>query len=560
MKEGVGVDLSVSAVTTPSGNKKIFVGYDIATKAGFGTDGITSENGYIIKYDGANIYIYGTSEFGTLNGVYAFLNCVTGLEIFTDDCYTFSCGSGENVLDGISYSSNFAYGCVFNLDGETRIGASEVGNTEYGYRMGMDLGWYTFAGGWHNEGAFAASAYYSGSTSNGHISLAKDNYASAAEVANYLYSLFYANSEITKVSFSINDDLLWNTDAESADLYDRYGIYSYEYTVFMNLVAEALNGKLASSGRTIELYMLAYNNSMNAPAVPDGLGGYKAVSDEVKFYSGSNVALKVIYAPISANWYKPLTDSINSVYEEEFRKWAAIAGPGNIYFWQYSTFTDSYLTPFDSINAISANYRLACELGAIGLLDEGQFDNEVCTDWGRLKIYLKHKLSLDPYADVDSLISDFANAYFGVAAADMLQFFTAQRTFMSSVFDIVYQYNVNSPTLWYGAIKAGVMLNLGTGQKTFWGGNSSELLKWNGYISNAYAAALSAKNSGEITQAQYDVIEKRIKLESISVRFIILKVFPSSAGSDTMQLLYEDCVEVGITMAGENSDIASLIA
>lgn len=568
MNESTGADFSASDAT-----KKIVIGKEKASEANMDFSRLTTDNGYVIKTKGDNIYVYGKTTQGTINGVYELLNRAVGLKIYTGDCYTFNYSSGNAVtVDCKSSKSVFNPGIDYNYDlnGETRPkdGDKSEYSNKYQKRMGMVTDYYAIGGSAHAEKDFIASSYFTGTATDGHMPL---NEATAKEAAKWLYEVHIKN-QTTKndIAFGLSDDFKWfdSTAAGQAR--------SDQYVTFMNNVAKELSTIMAKDYpyRTINLLLVAYHNTIKAPSVD--------------LVPQNNVRMSVMYAPSGANWYKSLADEKNNSVEArdeesnllfnydadgELRAWKEkCKNTGDIYLWSYHTYFSNYLTPLDCFKSMYDNYKLAAELGAKGVYDNVQHDNNVSTDWNRLKIYLKSELVKNPNmseTEYNQLIDNFMDAYFGVAASYMKEAFAAERTVLSSL------YTSHTATVFGGYY--------GCGQSPGWYCSAGNFKKWglsrdsSSSISNGtkytysgtlksgvydkMSAALNAVGeaitNSQLTQAEGEKINNRIKLEMLSIRFVLMAVpeakKPDNSNKDTWESLATECNTLGLTKYKEGS-------
>lgn len=564
MKESTGAEFSASV-----DDKKIVIGQNKATTYGMDFSKITTDNGYIIKADNNNIYVYGKTTQGTLNGIYELLYKSIGLEIYTGDCYTYSYSKGNAVtVDCKEYIFNPSIDYIYDLNGETRpnVGTDTVYSDKYQKRMGLVTDYYVLGGNAHAESLFVTNTeYFTGTTSNGHMSLDEKT---AKEAANWFYNEHIKNiSSKNEFLFGLSDDINWFNDTEAGQK------RTDQYVIFMNNVAKELSDimKKDSPDRNISLVLVAYNNTIMAPSVD--------------IISQDNIKISVMYAPVQANWYKSLTDSVNDnvvvrnsdnskdLYkydaDAEFKKWKdKVASTGDIYLWSYHTFFTSYLTPLDCFKSMKDNYKLAYDIGVKGIYDNVQYDNATSTDWGRLKTYLRSKLAENPTMSdetYNTLISNFMKAYFGPAADLMNEALIGERDVLSTL----YTNQATEADIW-GA-------NYGCGQSPVWYCSKGNYEKWGltrkdeGSIftgkSYTYSGKLktdvydkmtaalnavgSAITNNQLTQAEGEKINNRIKLEMLSVRYVLMAV-PSnnkldSSNNDTWDGLASDCNTLGLT-------------
>lgn len=574
MKECTGADFSASEF-----DSKIVIGKKLATDNGMSFDELTTDNGYVIKAVDDDIYVYGKTTQGTLNGIYELLNRAIELEIYTGDCYTYTYNEGSAVVveckdkDSV-FNPGIDY--IYDLNGETRpdgkSGETLKYSQKYQKRMSFVTDYYVFGGSAHAETAFVQNTeYFTGTLNNGHMPLDEKT---AKEAANWFYDIYIKDvTSINEFLFGLTDDMNWYDETTAGQARTN------QYIEFMNMMSKELSNIMNEKApdRNITLVLLAYHNTVVAPSVD--------------IVSQKNIKMSVMYAPIQANWYKPLADSVNdnsvtrnsdnsadlftSDADGEFKNWKdKVSNTGDIYLWSYHTMFTSYLTPLDCINSMRANYKLAYEMGVKGIYDNVQYDNAVATDWNRLKTYLRHKLAMNPEMSDDTyntLIEKFMDAYFGPAADSMKKALEGEMEVLSEL----YENQKDEASIWganYGCGQSAVWYT-SQGNYKKWGLTRSQSINITSGLSYSYSGKLktdvyqnmvtaqtdigTALTNETITAEESKVYLERIKLETISVRFVLLSVVQKSkldAGNlDTWEDLANDCNSLGITKYKEGA-------
>ncbi len=584
MNDATGANYTATEVSSAPEDdaKNIVIGADLATKAGFNTSELSTDNGYAIKRKGDNLYIFGKTTQGTLNGVYALLKDIIDLEIYTDKVSTNAYESGSIVYDKKSVVFNPTIDYVYDMNRETRD------NGAYRKKLGFTVDWEHLGGSDHEEGEFINSSYYSGTTTNGHVDLASET--TQEQVAQYLYDKYVVGRpDLSNFRFGLTDDTKWFTNTNAGP--ER----TAQYVKFMNAVAQELQALMDANNakRDINLILLAYLSTVQAP------------TDGTTFANTENITLQVAYAPLEANWYVPLShgdndnipsevsSSITYDADVELQKWAGLAGDGNVLLWAYHAFPGNYLTPFDSLNALQKNYALAAQCGVSAVYDIAQWapdgrdgatlgdGNDTSTDWTRLKVYLSNELAKNPTmsdTEYNQLIDNFMNAYFIVeeVATAMKEALRAERALMEDVYanvktieDISYNETCDlddyygTPGGYHTLIDQTVTAWNGWGSKNSntrnaaWGWSGSgdhPMMPVYRYMKEAYDAV----DSASIDDTQKAILKERIQLEAISVRFILLRVAGKDVSSDfggsaEFAGLANDCINLGVTKVGENS-------
>lgn len=565
-KEATGADISVNTYaseTFDASAKAIVVGR-LSEGANLGYDGLTTDTGYKIVREGNSVFIYGKTANGTANGVYAFLNKYFGYEFYTAEVYTYDTAD-EVKIKSLEEVFNPDIDYIF-ASGSAVYGLDYTDNTypfEYQYRLGYATDHYVTGGNTHNfltlisedkykaehpnwfttENWYGASNWYNGQPRSGAaasgtfttLNLSYNDYEMVSTVAGLIAGQVNADNWNGRkyFTFSQPDRLGWSTATSSKAVFDKYGTYSAEYIIFMNKLAKYLEEN-CNLKNEVTLQILAYGAIVEAPAY----------SEELALYSGSKVKVGVMYAPIERNNMLSLEDGTikgvineqyNSYYAEQFKKWQALAvNSGEIGYWNYSAYTDSFFTPFDSITNKQADYKFAKSLGVKVIKDQGQVGNAVTTgsDWDTLKNYIKVKLAKNVNEDVETLIKNFCDAYYGAASPFMQTLLKTERDWINGT---LKDRAVTSGKSNLGISDGAAWINT-SGNKKYWDEgtkkwyqtsytyDSSMLTTWYGYIANALEAAKGNTD-----------LENRVKAEGLTVRYLLAKVY-----SDTTYGAFDD--------------------
>lgn len=109
-----------------------------------------------------------------------------------------------------------------------------------------------------------------------------------------------------------------------------------------------------------------------------------------------------------------------SSFMDDLLGWSRICD--NLFVWDYTTNYANYLLPFPNFSVLQANLQMFHQNGVKGVFEQGNFSHGQCSALGQLKTYLLGKLLWDPYQDMDALIREFVQGYYGAAAGPMLQY------------------------------------------------------------------------------------------------------------------------------------------
>ncbi len=567
------------------GTKCVVVGAKPAADAGLSFASLNGPSDYIITCKNGSLYIYGNSEQGTVNGVYAFLEEQFGLELFYKDVYTINAHQGDLILEPFTTVGNANFDYLYSGYGELRPDKNG-GDRSYAYMMGTVLDYEVSGSGIHNAlsliskeefGTAHPEWFYEGTTADGYntgtqLYLAVDDFASGegtlvSAVADKLYAGIQYNANMEIFGFSPMDIDIWPTGEgyEKSDaLRLKYGTNAAEYILFMNAVARELEQKLG--GRQITLQLLAYNKTLCAPTLTQE-GLTQADKDAVQLYNGSCVKVVPFVAPVESNFHMTFADSRNLVKNpltgvidknsitvaKVIENWNALTD--EIHLWWYSVDAYSYFMPMNTYDNMGTNYQFAYEHGVSLIFHQSQFDSAVSTDWSRMKIYLQRELAKDPYADVNTLIEKFMDAYFGPAAANMKKFMDNQRTWYAN---LLKKSKMDTGAYWLGGLRGSAWCMQDKNNQKQWTtyqlvASTTMINNWIGYINDAKAAI---NNDSSLTAAQKTELCKRVDLESLPVRYVLLKVFENTGYDANMEAFLQFAKTLGVTSQGEGVPIA----
>ena len=573
--EITGVELEIiytDNIATLDGRRYFVLGKNLALQAGYTCYGLDTQGGYkLVCEDEGNTYLYGKTKYGTASAVYGYLSEVYDLEFYTDTVYTYS---REDVISGNmcitvnpDIDLNWAYdGSLTYIPDPNGEKPYNQPNHTYQRRLGYINSW-KYVNSWHNFTRIISETEYGAQHSSWFIeatdiygetfttlNLSYNNFEMASYVAAELYEMIKedeANEDyLTAYNFSAPDNNGWNPN-------NPYSTAAEEYIRFMNLVATTLDEY--DIGRNIQLNLLAYNQTLEAPKY----------SNDLKFYSGKYVSMGVMVAPLEMNLYRAFDDSVvdakygksNGWYKAQLENWTKFGG--TVQFWNYSVHYDNYFVPLDTISNMQSKYQVLAQNGVSSFIDMGQVGNPVSPDWAALKVYLKAKLSKNVDADVDTLIENFCKAYYGAGWESMKELLSLQQARYKVISDMALNTDGESTIANNVAREAMFVLKYwDEGVENIYGGTTYNNSMLQGWYDNI-ASALSAIDADTtLTQEQKNEYRNRIHVEGLTIRYLAVKLYKglsvtNVAGSqvtmDSMAQIIEDAEALGILRCAEGS-------
>lgn len=500
-------------------------------------EGATSASGYTIRTKDKSVFILGKGDFGTLYGVYGFLNEVFGYEIFAEDEILIE----QNVRDkklpvmDITDTPDIPYRQANTgvlQENELLMRRFRANSYSDVFLLAESLFVHNFQI-WVPLAESAAHPLWFSVNEDApgqQLCLSRDVEGLKEYVVARMVEELEKNKKVSYLTFTQTDNGGWCECEECAAKKAKYGTDAAVYVQFTNLVAREVTEIMKEKGdpRDIQFGIFAYQSTEPAPVTTDENGNYVPIDETVR--PDDNVFIFI--APGDADYFRELEDPANEMYYENIEKWTAITK--SVFMWTYKHFVLDYLTPFYSFRSMQPNYQYMKEKNTIYLFDQGQHNQNVVTDWGPLKNYLEMNLMWDVDADMEALIDRFFENYFKQAADPMRELFEEYRLFME--YQIATDQSVRGvcyPGLepWQSRID----LQRGT------------LLGWLGKIEEALEAIEDVKISDHDL---YERLKDRILLESITYRHLLIDKFSDSYFSEDLlqlkQSFKEDVVRLGI--------------
>lgn len=552
LSESAGTELAVvydNEVSYGSGAKYFVLG---SGNSLFASAGVTvpqelGRRGAFVETKDNSVFMAGQTDVGTLNAVYEWLGYQINLKIYGSDEIFFDRDVVDMKLKKISVTEVPDITDLSSTYGWTDNDALTCGRMRYtgSYWMTVDGNTY------HNSFNYLPPEKYKQSNPEWYsvdgtqlCYTAQGNGESLQKMQEAAFqklkTVIIANPSLKNVTFTQQDDSSWCTCKTCLALNEKYGTDAVGVIRFCNALSEKVNAWFNGDGaeykRDLQISFFAYHSTLNAPAVYDKAAD-KYVAADKSVVCAENVG--VIYAPIRASYQVDLADEYNKVFYDNVRAWGAVCK--NLNMWTYSTNFHYYLVPTNTYNSMKFNYRFLQENGTVWLLDQAQY-GQIASGFSALKLFLNSKLAWNVSSDVNKLIDEFFENYFGPAAYYMREYFDELRAH--------WAYLENE----MGYIGDCYLEPL---NQAYW--PSALLNRWIDYIAMAQESLSSLKESD---LQKYKMYSENVLLESISPRFLLIDLSPSAFSADELysakQSFKDDCITLGITNYSEKRDISEL--
>ena len=482
--------------------------------------------GFVLKTIGKSVFIVGASAtgMGALNGTYEFLRYQLGWEVYAYDEIKYATFSSVNLVDvditdkpdlpGYIGSSYFGQRNDFMKRMRTTKRIEVMGNGKvtpyHNMLVWLPAGeYYKAYPSWYNSTQTQLCLTAHGNEEEYQLMLETVFEKMYQEVMTY---------DLDIVTWTLMDNYDFCTCDFCKEAEEYYGAKSGKLVEFCNSLSEMFQARFEEEGieKDLSIMFFAYYYYTSPPT-------------EGKIICRDNVY------PIIAPYNE--MDRAASIYHEKnanikttIDKWSALCK--RFGFWVYSVNFNSYFAPFDAFSCMQENYEYFASKNPVYFYDEGFLTQyaENATAFNSLKDYLNAKVAWDTDCDISALTADWFNNYFKDASEEMYAYYTQYRMKLQMLFD-TYGYSQN--------------MNLDVYNTKFF--EFGTLLTWKNYIDKAYKAIEKYKATD---LELYETLDKRIRIESISVNFMILKLYKSyytdSVYKQKVEQFFADCEKVQI--------------
>ena len=502
--------------------------------------------GYVVQTKGKSVFMVGGTGDGSLNAVYGWLKEQFEYEYFGIDEIAIERNIvKENLLNvTLKEKPDFNYRLAnfgeawFDAAVSRRARLSNPGKV-----------WVSFDGvDYHTSFKIVPPEVYMDehpdwyARSGRQLCFSRDPEGLSEVVVEELKKGFTKYPDRNIVTFTQEDYNAWCDCQLCTESLNHYGTDAAVYIKFVNRVADEIKAWAAEEypGRELTIAMFAYQKSEEAPVV-ETKNGYKPIDDSMLLRD--NVAL--FYCPIYASYYYDFYSEENAKAATTLDKWNVLGN--KLFVWMYGANFRLYLAPYNNFNSMQNNYRFVYDRGAQYLFDQQQFNQTSGTNWYKLRMYLSSNLQWQIDQDQTLLINKFFDNYYKEASEVMKRLFDEENTWFA------YLAEHHAYT---GAVSYTESTLL---KEEYW--PQGLLEGWLELIDEAYKKIEPLKVSNP---SLYKKLEARIKMESLSYRFMILEMYSiyysESEVNQMKEAFKNDCIELGVRQYSEQVAIEDYIA
>ncbi len=379
---------------------------------------------------GNSVYMAGVGGYGILNSVYKFLQYEIGYKAYAYDCVKYDYFSKVYLLDfNYHYSPNIEYMSLNERqfdDKSQDVSAARLNffNHDNGGSTIFDGG--LFVGGmWcHTIQAVVSEGQYPQFWNAAQYCMSNPE---ALEVFAYNLTMNYIlNTSSPFIMIGGNDNESICGCPECTNTIAQYGGGGL-MAIFINKVADYVENYFAENNIEKEiclvgLYYLAYDS---IPAKANGDGTYSALNPIVIPDGEGKVTAGICYAPMLACFSHPFGDEScekNEHYTEGFRRASALTDNLFLYIYGYrcqGQYYHSYF--FNNLSAYKSNYEFFSDLGFKYVNEES--NRFAIHQLGEMFTYVRSRFAWDKVNDVEPLVDEFMDAYYGIASEYMKEYY-----------------------------------------------------------------------------------------------------------------------------------------
>ncbi len=406
-----GVELPVTDLDGGQAGKRLVVGYNSLVENYF-PDTVKPEDrddSFEVRSREGDIFFWGGSKRGTLYSVYSFLEEELGCRWYSSKVSvapSLSSWSFRNISrreePGILIRDN----CVLDVRTNPAFSARLRNNFIRlpGERPGETLPG-TAEGYWgvHSMGYLITPAefysshpeYFSlrdGKRQSGYSQLCLSNPEVLDLCVERIKDVMRREPDYLIYSMEQADNFLFCECDECAALAEKYGGQSGIMLWFVNQVADAVKEEFPD--KFIGTFAYQYTRHAPKDIVPR-----------------DNVVIRL--CGIECCMLHDYDDCERNVdFLKDLQEWSAIAP--HLYIWDYVTDFLEYCLPVANWKTMRTHIQDFRDNNAIGILEEGDYQTTSC-ELREMRSWLLSKLMWNPDADLDALIKDFTDGYYGAA-------------------------------------------------------------------------------------------------------------------------------------------------
>ncbi len=415
-----GTKLEIVEDTAETSEKEIVVGKTSREGNGFTVDRTSlGDDGIVIKTVGEKLVLSGAEKRGALYAVYNFLEEYFDCHWFTHDLtvipekdkltipktidYTYTPKITMRATDWISPNKSNEYkaanGLNSNLYGTMSSGygggISYAGSFAHNIQNLLDVSLIET-----NPELFALGVNSGERTTN---QLCLTNPETLRLVIEGVRRSLKNNPDAEIISVTQNDNQDYCVCENCKKVDEEEGSHAGTMLRFVNAIADDIKEDYPDV--MVDTFAYQYTRKPPKITVPRDNVIVRLCSIECTFSS-----------PLNSDYTEQ-----NVEFAEDIKGWNEICK--NLHIWDYTTNYRHYLAPFGDFDVLQSNLQFFAENNVTGIYEEGNYSASSSDgEFAELRCYLLSKLMWNPYCDVDKLMYDFCEAYYGEGYQSVIDF------------------------------------------------------------------------------------------------------------------------------------------
>lgn len=394
-----GAELEIISDTVQTDDKEIIIGSSSRTE--LINNSVLNADGFVIKTIDGKLFIYGGAEKGNLYGVYTFFEDYLNCRYFSADAIIIPEKKSIH-LDQIDIREESVFDfhelhMPMAINDRSYRDWHKLDIKEGKNKWGMFV--HTFDDLVPPEKYFKTHPEYFSYLNVQRIpdgQLCLSNPEVFELVIDGLRERMGKNPKALYWSVSQNDTYKACECENCRNEYEQYGGYSGAMLNFVNKVAAVFPDRIIS--------MLAYQYTRSAPK---------------NIKPAANV--NIMFCSIECNRSRPLaTDPGSASFRKDTEDWCKLTN--NIFMWDYVVQFRSLVSPFPNFRVLQPNIQFFRDNGIKMMFQQGS--GGLISEFVELRSYIIAKLLWNPDTDIDGIIDDFLNGYYGPAGKFIKEYIT----------------------------------------------------------------------------------------------------------------------------------------
>lgn len=473
------------------------------------------DDGFTIKTVGNTYYVLAKTEYGILYGVYAFLEQLCGVKVYGVD----EIKTGKANFKPLNITEN----PTFDFRERPWLFWSKYNKTFHTRLRLHEPYWLT---PYHStfvvlppkEYRFEHPDWYAGSGQQ--ICFTNDDaFEEYAKNSLAIVDKFKSAKARTALMMVGQEDTNGYCEcAKCKEHYEKYGGVSGVIMRFVNKLAKRINEYVEENmpEKTVKCVAFSYGKT----AIPPVDENLNPVHESVCAEKG----VGIFYAPLGANWSKPLCDE--EWNKDTARSFEAYKKLGyEAYLWPYDSVFDDELLFFSEYHNVKTDFLAFRDMRSILVLDMGHKSHFIAFD--EMSNYVRSQLMWNVDLSVEALVAEFMENYYKESMPQVKQYFEEYRARQE-------RYNFGDDTLYSErcpALKDDEHLD------------KDELIRW-----------IDLLTEGE-KNAKSKLVALRVARERLTPIYLLLECFALQLSREELDgyvsLFEKDCEESGILYATE---------